>query len=87
MSITLRKDRVQDLTKSIQRYFRDEHEEELTDLRARLLLDFILAEVGPSIYNKAIEDAAQYFQERLQDLDGSCHEIELPYWKNKPGRR
>ena len=83
MAITLRKEQLADLTKSVQRWFREEHDEELTDLKARLLLDFMIEEAGPSIYNKAIEDAQTYFQERVQDLDGSCHEIEMPHWKKK----
>ena len=86
MAIELRKEISQDLVRSIQRYFREQHDVELSDLRARLLLDFVVAEVGPSIYNRAIQDAQRYFQDRTQDLDGSCYEPEMPFWKAKAKR-
>ena len=50
------------------------------DLKANLLLDFVLKEIGPSIYNTAIADAQTYFQGRVADLEGVCHEKEFTYW-------
>jgi len=35
-----------------------------------------------SIYNQAIADAQVYVQDKVVDLDGSCYEPELRYWKN-----
>lgn len=68
---------------SLQRYFTENMDEEIGDLKAGLLLDFILAELGPTIYNQAIADARAFFDERAADLAGSCYYEEFPYW----GRR
>jgi uncharacterized protein (DUF2164 family) len=45
-----------------------------------LLLDYVLGEIGPSIYNQAIADARRFFEERAADLDGICYRAEFPYW-------
>jgi hypothetical protein len=33
--------------------------------------------------NKAIADAQTYFESRVVDLEGVCHEAEFSYWKNR----
>ena len=55
--------------------------EEVGDLKAKLLLDFFLGEVGPTVYNGAIADAQAYFQGKVADLEGSCYEAEFSYWR------
>jgi uncharacterized protein (DUF2164 family) len=59
-------------------YFADNLDEEIGDLKAGLLLDFILAELGPSIYNQAIADARAFFEERTADLAAVCFHEEFP---------
>lgn len=66
---------------SIRRYVTANMEEEIGDLKARLLLDFCLRELGPSIYNQAIADAQAYMQDKVAEMDGACHEVEFSYWK------
>ena len=41
----------------MRQYFDENMAETLNELRAGLLLDYILDEIGPAICNKAIEDA------------------------------
>ena len=65
---------------SIRRYFTENMDEEIGELKAMLLLEFFLKEIGPSIYNQAIQDAQAQMQERVADLDGSCYEREFGYW-------
>ncbi len=65
---------------SIRRYFDDTMDEAIGDLKADLLLDFFLREIGPTIYNQAIADARGFFEERAADLDGICYQAEFPYW-------
>jgi len=72
---------------SIKRYFTEQREEEIGDLQAKLLLDFVLAEIGPSIYNAAITDAQVYLRERVADLDGACFKPEFGYWPKETKRR
>jgi uncharacterized protein (DUF2164 family) len=81
MAIKLSKDVRAALIASTKRYFEENMEEEIGDLKASLLLEFFLQEMGPSIYNQAIADAQACMQDKVADLDGSCHEPELGYWK------
>ena len=66
---------------SIRRYVADELELEIGDLKAGLFLDYIVAELGPTIYNQAIADARAFFEERTADLAAVCYRQEFPYWE------
>lgn len=72
---------------SIKRYFVEELEQEIGDLKAGLLLEFILKEIGPSIYNAAIGDAQTYLRDRIADLEGVCSVPEFAYWPSSSVRR
>ena len=63
---------------ALRAYFTDNMDEQIGDLKATLLLDYVVSEIGPSIYNRAIADAQQYFEERTADLAGACHHSEFP---------
>ena len=65
---------------SIKRYFAEQLDEEIGDLKAGLLLGYVLEELGQTIYNRAIADARSFFEERAADLDGTCYQTEFPYW-------
>ena len=79
MSITLPDETRAALVESIQAYFRAEREEEIGDLQAGLLLDFVVAEVGPSLYNQGVADARARVEALAADLDATLHEPELGY--------
>lgn len=81
MTIKLSKAKKQQLIKSIRRYFAEQLEEEIGDLKASLLLDFCLQEICPSIYNQAIVDARSFMQDKLSDLEDTCYEPEFDYWQ------
>lgn len=73
---------------SIKQFSTEHLDEEFGDLKAGLLLEFFLKEVGPSVYNAAIADAQKYFQERALDLEGVCYQKEFGYWtERKPADR
>lgn len=82
----LDKERRAALLPSLRRYAEEELEIEIGDLKATLLLDYILEEIGPTIYNEAIQDAKAFFFDKIEDLDGTCYEAELPYWEKRDGR-
>jgi uncharacterized protein (DUF2164 family) len=69
---------------SIRRYFQEEWEQDIGDLKAGLVLDYVLRELGPTVYNRAIADARAFFDERAADLDGVCYRAEFPYWTKNP---
>lgn len=80
MAIELNPETTERAVGSIKRYFKEQREEELGELQAKLLLDFIVKEIGPSIYNAAIADAQTFVRDRIADLDGACFEPEFSYW-------
>ncbi len=81
MAIKLKQDAEQQAVASIKQYFTKNMDEDVGDLKAMLLLDFFLSEIGPTVYNGAIADAQAYFLGKVDDLDGSCHEAEFCYWR------
>jgi len=56
-------------------------DEVIGELKASLLLDFCLKEIGPCIYNQTIADAQAIMLDKVGDLDGTCHMPEFEYWK------
>jgi uncharacterized protein (DUF2164 family) len=87
MAITLSKDASTRLIASIKRFAAEHLDEQIGDLKAGLFLEFVLKEAGPTIYNQAIADAQAYFQGRVADLEGVCHEKEFAYWAPDSSRR
>ena len=69
MEITLKEERLKALTEKVRVYFRDEHEESIGELKAALLIDFFIKELGAEIYNQAIGDAYNFMQDKLIDLE------------------
>ena len=67
---------------SIKQYFTEELDQDIGDLKASFLLDFILKEVGPAIYNSAVADVQFHMQEIVSELDGTCFEPESNHWKS-----
>ena len=72
---------------SIQRYFKEEMEQPIGDLKSSLLLDYFVAELGPLIYNQAINDAREFLAERFVDLSTDLSSLyeqtEFPYWEDR----
>jgi uncharacterized protein (DUF2164 family) len=76
-----------DAIASIQRYFEENMSEPIGDLPAGLLLNFIVDEIGPAIYNRAIEDAQIRMQQRMTDLNGELYIDEFQYWPKVDAKR
>ncbi len=87
MTIELDKDTKTALVSSIKRYFAENLDDDIGDLKASLLLEFCLKEIGPTIYNQAISDAETFLQDKVADLENSCWEPEFGYWPDARGRR
>lgn len=81
MSIKLNKEVEQRLLGSIQRYCAANLDEEVGELKAKLLLDYCLREIGPSVYNQAILDAQAAMQDKIAEIEHVCYETEFAYWK------
>jgi uncharacterized protein (DUF2164 family) len=80
MTIELSKeDRAQAIA-SIERYFLDNFEQKIGNISAGALLGFVLEEIGPSIYNRAVSDAQERLLSRVEDLTYEVREDEFQYW-------
>ncbi len=80
MSIELSKQVRDDAIASIQQYFEQNLPEPIGELSAGLLLNYIVEEIGPAIYNQAIGDAQARLQQRVADLEGELYEEPFQYW-------
>jgi len=80
MAVTLSPEARKQALASLRRFCTEDLELEVTDLQTIGLLDFVLKEVGPSVYNGAISDAQAFLRDRVADLEGTCSEPEFPYW-------
>jgi uncharacterized protein (DUF2164 family) len=79
MRIRITEDRRERLLCSLERYFADRFDEELSRFKAGQILDFFVRELGAPVYNQAIHDAHAFIQDRLSDLEGEFYEPEDPY--------
>ena len=87
MKISLSDDARKQAIASIQRYFSEDLDQDIGDLKAALVLDFILKEIAPSVYNGAIADAQTYLRDRVADLEGVCSAPEFAYWDKTAVKR
>jgi uncharacterized protein (DUF2164 family) len=87
MTITLPDDARKQAIASIKRYFLEELDQDIGELKAGLVLEFFLKEIAPTIYNGAITDAQTYVRDRLVDLEGACSAPEFAFWPSASVRR
>ncbi len=67
-NIKVTKEKRDDMIRAIKSYFLKEREEELGDLAAGLILDFIIEELAPEFYNQGIYDSYKYMNDTIEDL-------------------
>jgi uncharacterized protein (DUF2164 family) len=82
MIIEFSKQQRADASAFFKRYFRENMPEPIGDLAADMMLNYILEEIGPVIYNRAVADAQARMQQRVQDLDGELYAEPFQYWPN-----
>jgi uncharacterized protein (DUF2164 family) len=81
MTIELSKEARQQAIASIERYFQEHLEESIGNIAAGALLGFVLEEIGPSIYNRAVANVQERLGARVAELDIEVHEEEFDYWR------
>jgi uncharacterized protein (DUF2164 family) len=80
MAVSLSTDARKQAVASLRRFCAEELEADLSDIQIVSLLEFMLKEIGPSVYNGAIADAQTFLRDRLADLEATCYEPEFAYW-------
>lgn len=69
----LSRERKKQLSERVKAYFYNQRSEEIGDLQAELLLEFMINELGPTIYNQALDDAIKAVGERMIALEDDLH--------------
>jgi uncharacterized protein (DUF2164 family) len=81
VAIELAREVREEAIKSIERWFQQERGERIGNIAAGALLGFLLEEIGPSVYNKAVADVQERLGARIAELDLEVHEDEFGYWR------
>lgn len=69
--------RIEDaIVERMQRYFLDELDQPLGQLAALNLLSFMMTELEPHVYNRAIQEARKVVQQRFLQLDEEIDMLE-----------
>jgi uncharacterized protein (DUF2164 family) len=66
------------LVNKIQSYFETERSEKIGELAAGNLLDFMIKQLGPIIYNQAISDARTVVMQQMERVEEEIHALEHP---------
>ena len=64
------------ITAKLRKYFARELDQELGQLPAEMLLDFIGKEIGGAFYNRGIHDAQQLVQQKAEDIVEALYGLE-----------
>lgn len=83
MPIELPKPARQEAIASIERWFRENRDEKIGNIAAGALLNFMLEEIGPSLYNQAVAQVQERLMTRVSEVDIEVHEDEFPYWRRQ----
>ena len=83
MAIEITKQETDESVHSLKKYFSSEFDQELSELKAKLLLSYVLKEIAPLAYNQGVKHAEDYFRARLEDLSATVFEPGLTYWQER----
>jgi uncharacterized protein (DUF2164 family) len=67
-TIKLTKEQRENMISEIKSYFSREREDDLGDLAAGLILDFIIEKLASEFYNQGVYDAYKYMKVSAEDL-------------------
>lgn len=74
--IEFSKDERTAVTGKLRDYFARELDQELGQLSAEMLLDFIGKEIGGAFYNRGVHDAQQLVQQKAEDIVEALYGLE-----------
>jgi len=76
MQIRLSDERRERLIDVMRKFWMEELDEELSEFRARRILEILIREIGAPVYNQAVQDARKLMLERLAEIEGDLLEPE-----------
>jgi uncharacterized protein (DUF2164 family) len=78
--IEFSKDDLRDMVRRLQVYFADELDQDLGALPAEMLIAFIARDLGPTFYNRGLQDAQAVFAAKVEETADALYAME-----RKPG--
>ncbi|OPX59878.1 MAG: hypothetical protein A4E30_01222 [Methanomassiliicoccales archaeon PtaB.Bin215] len=66
--IVLEKEKREEMVKAIMYYFKQEREEDIGQLAAGMVLDFVIEKLAPEFYNQGVLDSCAYMDEKVEDM-------------------
>ncbi|MBA2176767.1 DUF2164 domain-containing protein [Halobacillus locisalis] len=75
---SLKKEEKEYMIARIQEYFELERDESIGELAADQMLDYMVKEIGPFLYNKGIYDARQMLEQKVMNIDEDLLSLERP---------
>jgi uncharacterized protein (DUF2164 family) len=87
MAIELSKEDRAQAIDSLTRYVLENLDQKIGNLTAAAMLGFILEDIGPSIYNRAVSDVKERLLMRVEDVEFEIHEDEFQYWRKFEKRK
>lgn len=76
--IKLPREQKQEIVERVKEYFELERSESIGDIAAEQLLDFMLKELAPYVYNKAVEDARQAVEQTWASIEEELYSLKKP---------
>jgi len=67
-AIIVPQEKREEMLTAIKQYYSEAQGEEIGDLRAILLLDFVTEYLAPEFYNQGVSDACQFMNEMVEDV-------------------
>lgn len=78
---TMSKELKEEMIDRIQAFFIKERGEEIGNLAAEQVLDFITEEMASYFYNEGIEDSISALQSRMENLEEDLYTLKRPLYK------
>jgi uncharacterized protein (DUF2164 family) len=78
LPIKIQREHKLQITASIQDYFDTELSSEIGQLASENLLDFMLKELSPYIYNQALADARKVIEQKMISVEEELYALEQP---------
>jgi uncharacterized protein (DUF2164 family) len=66
------------IAEQLQRYLRDELQQEIGGFEAQFLLDFVAERIGAHFYNRGLQDARSQLTTQWEALDDALYQLEQP---------
>ncbi|RUS46612.1 DUF2164 domain-containing protein [Cohnella sp. AR92] len=76
--VRIAKERREELVRGVQAYFEEELGQTLGNLGAEQLLDHMIRELGPHLYNQALSDARHVLTQKVASLEEELYSLEVP---------